>query len=345
MSSQVKQLQEQVETLFNSIKDLRQEALRPGLLAPASATATPSPSSSSSLPAPSRLPLPFRVPQSFHGPTSMGFTVDVAKSTLRKMGYSGTPDVAEEAGPEPDTTPLTSPVATPAVAPSTLPNPQDPIWEFDESEMLHLCKIHEDEVGSMYPVIKIAPVVEHAKTTAAWMNAKRNGLVPPHGRELNLWDADTLLLKVVLCCALAVQEHANSPKAVRLYDSIQPIVDKMLMTEPADVNRIPFLALCAGYRYLSNDEVLSWRVVGQVARMCLELGLHRREGLERIADPLVRRNALHSFWSAYILDRRWSFSTGLPFVCHDDKIDPKLPYPVRQSDYPGTIFARPLTQP
>ncbi|GAB1316109.1 hypothetical protein MFIFM68171_06319 [Madurella fahalii] len=339
MADQVKQLQEQVDTLFNSMNALRQETLRPSLirdrsLAPASATATPSPSSSSSFAVPSKPPLPFRVPQSFHGPTSTGFTVDVAKNTLRRMGYSGVPDIHEEGGPQPDTTSLASPAITPAIPPSTLPSPQDPIWEFDESEMLRLCKIYEEEVGTMYPVIEISPIIEHARTTAAWMDAKRKGLVPPHVRELNLLDTDTLLLKVVLCCALAVQEHANSAKAVRLYDSIQPIVDKMLMTEPADVSRIPFLALCAGYRYLSNDEILSWRVIGQVARMCLELGLHRREGLEQIADPLVRRNALHTFWSAYVLDRRWSFSTGLPFVCHDDKIDPKLPYP---EDYPFMV--------
>ena len=43
----------------------------------------------------------------------------------------------------------------------------------------------------------------------------------------------------------------------------------------------------------------------------------------------ARKNALNTFWSAYVLDRRWSFGTGLPYVCHDDKIDPKLPYPVR----------------
>jgi len=69
-------------------------------------------------------------------------------------------------------------------------------------------------------------------------------------------------------------------------------------------------------------------MMGHVARLCFELGLHRREGLQKIADPEERKNALHTFWSAYMLDRRWSFSTGLPFVCHDDKIDPKLPLPV-----------------
>jgi hypothetical protein len=326
LSDHVSHLQHQVNTLFDSLNLLRRDTLR---LAPLSDHVLSQSSATVPLPASSRHapikdPVPFRVPQSYHGPTSIGFTVDVAKNTLHKMGYSAGCDGNEDGYPQPD-----SPVIAPANLPTLTPNPADPIWDFNESEMLHLCKIYEEEVGAMYPVIKFGPVVEHAKAIAAWVDAKRSGMAPPHVREQDLLDVETLQLKIVLCCALTIQEHGNSAKAARLYESIQPTVDKMLMTEPTDVARLPFLALCAGYRWLSNDEILAWRVIGQVARMCLELGLHRREGLDKIADPLIRRNALHTFWSAYVLDRRWSFSTGLPFVCHDDKIDPKLPYPVR----------------
>ena len=141
-------------------------------------------------------------------------------------------------------------------------------------------------------------------------------------------ESRTQLVKIVICCGLTVEEHGNSSRASRLYETIQPSVDKALMNDPADYSKLAFYALCAGYRFLSNDEILAWRMMGHVARLCLELGLHRREGVEKIVDPTERTTALNTFWSVYMLDRRWSFSTGLPFVCHDDMIDPKLPYPV-----------------
>lgn len=212
---------------------LRLAAMRDRSVAAPSAATTPSPSGSS-LSAPPRPPLPFRVPQSFHG-----LQLDAAS--------------------------LASPLMTSsAVTQDALPSPQDPIWEFDEGEMMRLCKIYEEEVGAMYPAVDVSRVKQHAKATAAWMSARRDGLVPPQGLERDLLDLDTLLLKAVLCCALAVEEHANSAKAARLYDSIQPTIDRMLMTEPADVSRLPFLAVCAGYRHLCHDEGLSWRVRAHV---------------------------------------------------------------------------------
>lgn len=68
--------------------------------------------------------------------------------------------------------------------------------------------------------------------------------------------------------------------------------------------------------------------MGQVARHCIELGLHRRETLMNIPDEETRKNAIMTFWSAYTLDRRWSFGTGLPFVIQDAEVDPQLPRPV-----------------
>lgn len=182
----------------------------------------------------------------------------------------------------------------------------------------------------MYPLMKMDSTIRHATELSEWMEkSKRQGLVPPEAQYEALTDDRTLLLKIVLCCALAIEEHGNSKKAARLYDSIEAVTMKTLMSGPADVTKLPYLALVAGYKFFSNDELAAWRIMGQLMRLCFELGLHRREGIDKITDPQDRRNALNTFWSAYVLERRWSFATGLPFVCHDDKIDPKLPYPVR----------------
>ncbi|KAK1754011.1 hypothetical protein QBC47DRAFT_302419 [Echria macrotheca] len=325
VTDQVTRLQDQVNELLESMNALRQETLRLAPIAVPPSSAAPSPSAS--IPSLSRSLPPFRVPPSFHGPTSIAYTVDVAKNTLHNMGYSGGGEGVDDHVLPLGTTPQLSPhPQAPSQSPVT--GPPDPLWEFGKDEMIRLCRVHEEEVGIMYPVVSIDSIIEHAKTLAVFMeSARRNGLVPPHGQDYGIADPKTLMLKIIMCCALVVEEHGNSAKAVRLYESMQPIVDKTLMSDPADVVRLPFLALCAGYRFLSNDEILAWRMMGHVARLCFELGLHRREGLDMIADPVERKNALNTFWSAYMLDRRWSFSTGLPFVCHDDKIDPKLPYP------------------
>jgi hypothetical protein len=60
--------------------------------------------------------------------------------------------------------------------------------------------------------------------------------------------------------------------------------------------------------------------------MALEMGLHRRESLEKnIPHAPTQRQAVIIFWCIYVLDRRWSFGTGMPFVLQDSDIDPSLP--------------------
>lgn len=344
MADQVSRLQDQVETLFSNMSALRQEALR---LAPIhdrilplpSATVTPSPSTASMPQFPKPL-APLRPPSTFNGPTSIAFTVDVAKNTLHNMGYAGASEAPDDSGDSGDgnsgaqaePTPHTSPTPLPPMQPSPYQRQIDPLWEFDKAEMIRLCKLHEEEISVMYPLMKMESTIRHATEVADWMEkSKGQGLVPPEGQYETLTDDRTLLLKIVLCCALAVEEHGNSAKAARLYESIEAVTMKTLMSGPADVAKLPYLALVAGYKFFSNDELAAWRIMGQLMRLCFELGLHRREGIDKITDPQDRRNALNTFWSAYVLERRWSFATGLPFVCHDDKIDPKLPYP---DDYP-----------
>lgn len=64
--------------------------------------------------------------------------------------------------------------------------------------------------------------------------------------------------------------------------------------------------------------------------MVLELGLHRRRSLyENYPDAALRALAVRAFWCIYVLDRRWSFGTGLSFALIDRDLDPRLPGPVR----------------
>lgn len=79
------------------------------------------------------------------------------------------------------------------------------------------------------------------------------------------------------------------------------------------------------YYFHSDDELLAWRTIGVAAREALEMGLHRKRSLyDNFADSGVRQRALRVFCCCYILDRRWSFGTGLSFALVDGDIDPTL---------------------
>ena len=59
------------------------------------------------------------------------------------------------------------------------------------------------------------------------------------------------------------------------------------------------------------------------------MGMHRREIFTKIY-PIEEELcwAAKLFWTIYVLDRRFSFGTGMPFAIQDADIDPSLPQPV-----------------
>lgn len=333
-------LHEQMDALQRKMAAIQQETLR---LAPIQDRALPPPgpgsgpgpvasSPSASITSSQRQDLPpFRPPVLFRGPTSATSHVDVAKNTLHNMGYTGAEANDEMVIPL-DETPAPSPAPGLDFAREPPSRPQDPLWDFDMDEMIRLCRVHEEEVGIMYPVVNINDVMDHAKSVVRWLHsARKHGYATTSSSQTDVvTDVKTLELKIIMCCALVVEGNGYSPKANRLWESIQPIADRMLMSDPSKVTNLPFLALVGGFRFLANEEILAWRVMGQVARLCLEMGLHRRDGIAKIGSEQDRKNAINTFWSAYVLDRRWSFGTGFPFVVHDDKVDPGLPYPVSE---------------
>ena len=74
---------------------------------------------------------------------------------------------------------------------------------------------------------------------------------------------------------------------------------------------------------------MAYRLIGLSARLCLEMGLHKRESMMKFFPQEHQMyDAANTFWSIYILDRRWGIGVGFPFVIQDDDIDADLPKPV-----------------
>src|ERR1700761_381575 len=87
------------------------------------------------------------------------------------------------------------------------------------------------------------------------------------------------------------------------------------------------------YEFHRDNESTAWRIIGLSARLCIELGLHRRETYEAMQDEDERAETVCLFWAIYVLDRRWSFGTGMPFALQDQDIDHMLPKPEDRSPY------------
>ena len=87
------------------------------------------------------------------------------------------------------------------------------------------------------------------------------------------------------------------------------------------------------YEFHRDNESTAWRIIGLSARLCIELGLHRRETYEAMQDEGERAETVCLFWAIYVLDRRWSFGTGMPFALQDQDIDQMLPKPEDRSPY------------
>lgn len=86
-----------------------------------------------------------------------------------------------------------------------------------------------------------------------------------------------------------------------------------------------------------DDEVIAWRHIGMAVRGSMQLGLHRQETWLRTGGvfpgELQCSWASRLFWCIYVLDRKWSFGTGLPFAIQDLDMDTNLPEPGAATPY------------
>jgi len=155
MNAQLVSLQEQVDNLYSNLNALRNGdgmAFPPSSERSMSLSQPPVPQPIS----PTNRYRPTQKHPSFRGPTSSAFSLDVAKNTLHNMGYQS---LGEEMMTQ-DPTPVGSPPGIQQLA----GNPcRDAIWALSKEEMVRLCRVYEEEMGIMYPVINIEELIIHGK--------------------------------------------------------------------------------------------------------------------------------------------------------------------------------------
>lgn len=231
--------------------------------------------------------------QRFQGPTSTGYSLDVASSTLQNMGYPGLGDVGEEGTNTNGATPMTSPSPRLSVAtahPHAHPS-RDPIWNLNKDEVIRLCRVYEEEMGIMHPVVDIDKIIIHTNNLYNWIDAaSRNGLagsaskVRP-GEASRLRDGRSLLVKMICACSLTVEGNGQSELGVQLFESVREHVDAILHADSVDLKNLPLVVTVVCQILL--------RVLCHVRSLWTANGFFKHWGPLFMEDkPLIYRHAL-----------------------------------------------------
>ncbi|KAK2875365.1 hypothetical protein FQN49_001659 [Arthroderma sp. PD_2] len=335
MKDHIERLQEQVNSLFENITGLHRQTESPAIENSPQLSREASRSISWHQPSFEAQNIPVAKPRAkhlrFHGPTSTAFNFAVAKSSLQTMGITHIDDGTQEIYNAQDATPTQTPPYQPAsVYTNVLNNSnKDPLFAIKREEAIRLCRVYEDEIGLMYPMFDVEKMITQANLLFAFLEAAERTVCTGRSKSSAdcLNDDDTAILKMVLAITLLLEGNGQSELGTQLYSSIKDKVETNIW-ELGDLKMIKLVSLVATYHFHTDDEVLAYRMVGIAARMCIEMGLHRRDAVLKTfhtPEDLITVNRI--FWSVYTLDKRWAFGTGLPFVIQDEDIDPCLPDP------------------
>ncbi|KAI9727559.1 MAG: hypothetical protein M1828_006501 [Chrysothrix sp. TS-e1954] len=345
MHAHIMSLQDQVDTLWHSLNSLRTslgheipqhemtynyggEQARANTAPQAPMVIDPALHRSKSSPQQSR----------FQGPTSSAYSFGIARSSLQHMGVTSPEDGLDDDG-----------TIQSQVPPQNHDGVKEPHYHLHPSlhaisaltkdEALRLCQIYEDEMGLMYPVVDFSKIKQYATLLFGLADSGMRRTLIVQGKGDALEDPDLDLVRLVLAIALVCESSGHNDLATSLYDGTS-YKRKDGFEGNIDIQRIQIMILAAMYHFHTDDEGLSWRIIGVTARACVELGLHRSETYARLfQDDQDRAAALKVFWSVYVLDRRWSFGTGMSFALSDSDIDPALPKPTDSSPYLAAMIA------
>lgn len=177
----------------------------------------------------------------FQGPTTSGFSFDLAKSSLLQRGIVERNDPGDEA--EGDLTQEPSPLASPS-APnrdSELRHAVDPLWALPKNEALRLCQVYEEEMGIMYPVLEVSELLEQVHLLYGLMDRTLESDIQTNGKNA-LDREDVYILRLVFACALTAEASGRSEQAIALFDSVREVQDNCVWGPP-EIKSIIFLTL------------------------------------------------------------------------------------------------------
>ncbi|TVY82769.1 putative transcriptional regulatory protein [Lachnellula suecica] len=266
----------------------------------------------------------------FEGPASSAYSFSIGKSSLKSMGVQ--PDT-EHSSKEQDSV-VNSPRPSPVLQPRVLQHVIDPLQQIGLEEALRLLSVYEDELDGIYPFVDVPKMLEFVHSFHNRFQYPSTSRQRPDESKTALDPRDTDILKIALAQVLTIEGLGSSILAEQMVESVDAAIIKRLRTMRADMKDIKIVVLQSIYYFHCDEELVAWRTIGFAVRLALEMGLHRRESMfKRFSTPEERSWASKIFWCIYVLDRRWSFGTGMPFALNQSDIDPELPEPDDASQY------------
>ncbi|KAL4962909.1 transcription factor domain-containing protein [Aspergillus stella-maris] len=257
------------------------------------------------------------------GPTSAEF--GLAARQKNTDGGDGNESDGEDLE---ESTSATSPAAVSDVEAMS----NDPLGWLGKDEALRLVTVYENNVGLMYPCIDL-------DSLRCYVNDYyKDGPIPPGTTDQDWFFArDAEVLKILLATALLAESHGWSERAALLADSVEDRFATRVKIPEVDMKELLILTLLSIFHSYRDDEVISWRIIGMAVRGSIQLGLHRQETWLRTGGVFPGEVqwtfASRLFWCIYVLDRKWSFGTGLPFAIQDSDMDTNLPEPGAATPY------------
>ncbi|KAJ5749378.1 uncharacterized protein N7511_011074 [Penicillium nucicola] len=214
----------------------------------------------------------------------------------------------------------------------------DPLTSLGPDETLRLVQVYEDTVGVMYPCVDLESVRAYVLEYYRFNSTIGPSESMIHVAQDDWFSArDAQVLKILLATALLAESHGRSERAAQLADSVEDRFASRLKVAEVDMKEILILTLLSIFHSYRDDEVIAWRLIGMAVRGSTELGLHRQDTWQKTGGvfpgELELTWASRLFWCIYVLDRKWSFGTGLPFAIQDADLDVNLPEPGHSTPY------------
>ena len=324
MNSAIQSLQRQIGELSSIVNSLRNEGLEH--LQGTDRTAVDDASTSQSPRRPQSLamasdPGASATVESSSVVPSSGYAFNVLDSTLAHSAMNALPESTQPSAPA-------SPPITEADAPEKyheLVAAADPLAVMTKKDLLRFLDLYEEDLGLQIPHLEVDKIKNCVSQHSSGPTTGHIALVNKGCGRCYLKPGSDSLMRAIVALMLQIEDYRNRPIAQKLMDNLESHETKRFAQDSKiEPDELSLIVLKALFHFLTDNERLAWRLMGFAARMCLEIGLHRRHPFIPFTSASEKRRAVKLFWCVYVLERRWSFGSGLPSAINDADVDQQL---------------------
>lgn len=147
---------------------------------------------------------------------------------------------------------------------------------------------------------------------------------------------DSTLEKYFLCMIYAIGSHLrptnNGGKLNHLiFYKMSSRLNLQAIFKQKSITNVQAILLQVVYKLRFPNGVTIWFLISLAIRLCIDLGMHRRNLDLFVTNPYAYQVRTRTFWSAYFLERTISDSFGRPYTISDRDIDLDLPINVDEA--------------